>query len=325
MPDLTGIDISIVAPAYNEAASIDVFYERVSKVLETLGMGAELIFVNDGSTDDTLAKLLNHQRNDARIVIIDLSRNFGKEIALTAGLDAARGRAAIPIDTDLQDPPELIPELVAAWKKGYRIVNARRISRKGETVLKRVTASVFYRLIQRFNRQIQIPANVGDFRLIDRQALDAINSMRERHRFMKGIFSLVGFNQTFVDYKRDQRHAGKTSFNYWKLWNLSLEGITSFTTLPLRMFVYLGLCVAMMSFAYGSYILIKAAFFGDPVAGFPTLFVTVTFLGGVQLVGLGVIGEYLGRVFNETKQRPLYFIDTVYKSGEANSEVSICN
>lgn len=239
-----------------------------------------------------------------------------------------RGRSALehqpqavgPIDTDLQDPPELIPDLVAAWQHCFTIVNARRRSRQGETMLKKTTASMFYKLMQRINHRIQIPANVGDFRLIDRKALDAINTMREQHRFMKGLFSLVGFKQTFIDYNRDPRFAGGTSFNYWKLWNLSLEGITSFTTLPLRMFAYVGFCVALMSFAYGILILVKAALIGDPVAGFPTLFVAITFLGGVQLVGLGVIGEYLGRVFNETKQRPLYFIDTIYRVDYVNAK-----
>lgn len=323
MADPRRIDLSIIAPAFNEAASIDAFYDRITQAIDKLGMNAEFIFINDGSTDQTLEKLLAYQSKDARVVVIDLSRNFGKEIALTAGLDIARGRAAIPIDTDLQDPPELIPDLVAAWQEGFTIVNARRRSRHGETLLKKATASMFYKLMQHINHRTQIPANVGDFRLIDRKALDAINTMREQHRFMKGIFSIVGFKQTFVDYNRDPRFAGGTSFNYWKLWNLSLEGITSFTTLPLRMFAYVGLCVALISFAYGIFILLKAALIGDPVAGFPTLFVTITFLGGIQLIGLGVIGEYLGRVFNEAKQRPLYFVDNIYRIEEIDGEISL--
>lgn len=318
MSDPNPIDLSIIVPTFNEAASIDEFYKRTSRVLENLALIVEIVFINDGSTDATLEMLLALQEKDPRIVVVDLSRNFGKEIALTAGLDLARGAAAIPIDADLQDPPEIIPELVATWQKGFAIVNARRRSRQGETILKKLTASLFYRLIQHFDRQSHIPANVGDFRLIDRKALDAINSMREHHRFMKGIFSIVGFKQTCVDYDRDPRFAGNTSFNYWKLWNLSLEGITSFTTLPLRIFVYVGLIVAVFSFTYGIIILVKVALVGDPVAGFPTLFVTTSFLGGVQLVGLGIIGEYLGRVFNETKRRPLYFIDTIYAAKNQN-------
>ncbi|MEL6840452.1 MAG: glycosyltransferase family 2 protein [Pseudomonadota bacterium] len=309
---MTTPEISIVAPAYNEEASVQAFYDRVVGVLDTNEIAAEIIFINDGSTDGTLEKLVALHAQDSRVVIVDLSRNFGKEIALTAGLDHVRGRAAIPIDVDLQDPPELIPDLIAKWREGFVVVNARRRSRQGETFLKKTTASMFYRLMQKFDRHSAIPANVGDFRLIDRKALDAINTMRERHRFMKGIFAVVGFKQAFVDYDRDPRFGGQSSFNYWKLWNFSLEGITSFTTLPLRLFGYVGVLVALMSFAYGIFILIKALLFDDPVAGFPTLFVAVSFLGGVQLIGLGVIGEYLGRIFNETKNRPLYFVNAVY-------------
>ncbi|MEL6682202.1 MAG: glycosyltransferase family 2 protein [Pseudomonadota bacterium] len=307
-------EISIVAPAYNEEASVEAFYERMVAVFADAGIDGEIIFVNDGSTDGTLSKLIDIHDLDPRVVIIDLSRNFGKEIALTAGLDHVRGQATIPIDVDLQDPPELIPELISKWREGYVVVNARRRSRQGESFLKKATASAFYKLMQMFDRHSSIPANVGDFRLIDRKALDAINSMRERHRFMKGIFAVVGFKQAFVDYDRDPRFGGTTSFNYWKLWNFSLEGITSFTTLPLRLFGYIGVIVALMSFGYGIFILLKAMFFDDPVAGFPTLFVAISFLGGVQLIGLGVIGEYLGRIFNETKNRPLYFVNTVYGS-----------
>ncbi len=309
-------EISIVAPAYNEEASLEAFYDRMVAVLDKAGIDGEIIFVNDGSTDTTLERLVALHAQDSRVVIVDLSRNFGKEIALTAGLDHVRGQAAIPIDVDLQDPPELIPELIAKWREGYLIVNARRSSRQGETFIKKATASAFYRLMEKFDPQSTIPANVGDFRLIDRKALNAINSMRERHRFMKGIFAVVGFKQAFVDYDRDPRFGGKTSFNYWKLWNFSLEGITSFTTLPLRLFGYAGILVAMISFCYGVFIMTKAILFDDPVAGFPTLFVAVSFLGGVQLIGLGVIGEYLGRVFNETKNRPLYFVNTLYAADQ---------
>ncbi len=310
---MTTPEISIVAPAYNEEASVHAFFDRVVAVFDDHGIEGEIVFVNDGSTDGTLDALIALHARDKRVVIVDLSRNFGKEIALTAGLDHARGQAAVPIDVDLQDPPELIPELMAAWREGYIVVNARRRSRQGETYLKKATASAFYRVIQKFDRRAAIPENVGDYRLIDRKALDAITSMREHHRFMKGIFHLVGFKQTFVDYDRDPRFGGTSSFNYWKLWNFSLEGITSFTTLPLRLFGYIGFVVALLSFVYGMFIMTKALFFDDPVAGFPTLFVSVAFLGGIQLIGLGVIGEYLGRVFNETKNRPLYFVNAVYE------------
>jgi len=320
---MTAPEISVVAPAYNEEASVNAFYERVVAVFDDHDIQGEIIFVNDGSTDGTLDALVALHAQDSRVVIVDLSRNFGKEIALTAGLDHVRGKAAVPIDVDLQDPPELIPELMTAWREGYIVVNARRRSRQGETYLKKATASAFYRLMQKFDRQAAIPENVGDYRLIDRKALDAITSMRERHRFMKGIFHLVGFKQTFVDYDRDPRFGGTSSFNYWKLWNFSLEGITSFTTLPLRLFGYIGLFVAILSFAYGMFIMTKALFFDDPVAGFPTLFVSIAFLGGIQLIGLGVIGEYLGRIFNETKNRPLYFVNTVYETPTTQTLVSV--
>lgn len=319
---MTTPEISIVAPAYNEEASVDAFYDRVTAVFEANDIRGEIIFVNDGSTDGTLGALLELHARDSRVVVIDLSRNFGKEIALTAGLDHVRGAAAVPIDVDLQDPPELIPELMAAWREGYVIVNARRRSRLGETYLKKATASAFYKLMQKFDRHAAIPENVGDYRLIDRKALNAITSMRERHRFMKGIFHLVGFKQTFVDYDRDPRFGGTSSFNYWKLWNFSLEGITSFTTLPLRLFGYIGFVVALLSFGYGMFIMSKALFFDDPVAGFPTLFVSIAFLGGIQLIGLGVIGEYLGRIFNETKNRPLYFVNTVYEPSVTQAPTS---
>jgi glycosyltransferase involved in cell wall biosynthesis len=290
-------EISIIAPVYNEEDSLQAFYERVSGVLDSVGINGEIILINDGSTDSTLEKLIALHEQDSRVVVVDLSRNFGKEIALTAGLDHVRGQAAIPIDVDLQDPPELIPELIAKWREGYLVVNARRRSRQGESYLKKKTASVFYSLMQKFDPHSAIPANVGDFRLIDRKALNAINSMRERHRFMKGIFTVVGFKQKFVDYDRDPRFGGQSSFNYWKLWNFSLEGITSFTTLPLRLFGYIGFIVAFLSFLYGIFIFTKALFFNDPADGFPTLFVTMAFLGGIQLIGLGVMGEYLERNF----------------------------
>ncbi|MEY1557509.1 glycosyltransferase family 2 protein [Yoonia sp. R2331] len=313
-------EISVVAPAYNEEDSLQAFYDRLTATFDGNKIDGEIVFVNDGSRDNTLPMLIALQAQDPRVVVVDLSRNFGKEIALTAGLDHARGRAAIPIDVDLQDPPELIVDLIAKWREGYDVVDARRRSRQGETFLKKATASLFYKLIKRLDRHSSIPANVGDFRLIDRKALDAINSMRERHRFMKGIFAFVGFKRTFVDYDRDPRFGGVTSFNYWKLWNFSLEGITSFSTLPLRAFGYVGFCVAVLSFFYGLFIMLKSLIFGDEVAGFPTLFVAISFLGGVQLIGLGIIGEYLGRTFNEVKNRPLYFINAVHTARPAALE-----
>ncbi len=250
---------------------------------------------------------------DPRVAIIDLSRNFGKEIALTAGLDHARGDAVIVIDADLQDPPELIPELVAKWQEGYDVVYARRTARDGETLLKKTTAKLFYRFIQGINR-VKIPADTGDFRLLSRRAVDALKQLRETHRFMKGLFAWIGFPQVAVNYRRDPRFAGKTKWNYWQLWNFALEGITSFTITPLKIATYVGLFTACGSFAYALFVIYKTLAYGDPVQGYPSMMVVVLFLGGVQLMTLGVIGEYLGRMFNETKRRPLYFINSFQPS-----------
>lgn len=300
--------ISIVIPAYNEEEVLDEFHRRVIQVMDSLPYRVELIFVNDGSSDRTLEKLRTLKISDNRVGIVDLSRNFGKEIALTAGIDHAEGDAIIPIDADLQDPPEIIPELIAQWQAGYDVVYATRLEREGETWIKKATASTFYKLMQNIGDKVSIPRNTGDFRLMSRRAVDAFCSMREQHRFLKGLFSLVGFPQTAVYYNRDPRFAGSTKWNYPKLINLSIEGITSFTTAPLRMATYLGFLVALCAFLFAAWIVYKTIVFGDPVAGYPSLMTVVLFLGGVQLLATGIIGEYLGRIFNETKQRPLYFV-----------------
>jgi glycosyltransferase involved in cell wall biosynthesis len=279
-------------------------------------MHGEVVYVNDGSRDRTLEILKGLQATDLRVVIVDLSRNYGKEIALTAGLDHARGDAIVVVDADLQDPPELIPDLVAKWREGYDVVYARRIAREGETWFKKATASAFYRLMHRVGGRVVVPTNVGDFRLLDRKALDALKELREQHRFMKGLFTLIGFRQVAVDYHRDPRFAGETKWNYWKLWNFSLEGITSFTIAPLKISTYVGLLTAAFAFTFGTYVIGKALFIGDPVPGFPSLMVMIAFLGGIQLIVLGIIGEYLGRIFNETKNRPLYFVQDVLVSPE---------
>jgi polyisoprenyl-phosphate glycosyltransferase len=306
--------ISIVVPAYNEDEGLAEFHRRVTVVLNNLSMDGEIVYVNDGSHDQTLEVLKKLQAMDSRVVIVDLSRNYGKEIALTAGLDHASGDAIVPIDADLQDPPELIPNLVAKWREGYDVVYARRISRASESWIKKATASTFYRLMQRLGGKVIVPANVGDFRLLDRKALNALKQIREQHRFMKGLFASIGFRQIALDYHRDARFAGETKWNYWRLWNFSLEGITSFTIVPLKLSTYIGLLTAFFAFIYGLYIFGKALFIGDPVPGFPSVMVMIAFLGGVQLIVLGIIGEYLGRVFNETKNRPLYFVRDVLRS-----------
>jgi len=279
----------------------------LAAVLTPLGSW-EIVYVNDGSRDDTLRLLLALQRDDPRVGVINLSRNFGKEIALTAGLDHARGEAVIAIDADLQDPPEVIPDLVAAWREGYDVVYAQRRLRTGETRVKRLTADLFYRLMSKIGG-LEMPRNTGDFRLISRRVADVLTSLREQHRFMKGLFAWVGFPSKAVLYDRAPRYAGQTKWNYWKLWNLALEGITAFTVMPLKLATYLGLFVALVALVYGSVIVFKTLWFGNSVAGYPSLMTVLLFLGGVQLITLGVIGEYLGRIFNETKRRPLYLVE----------------
>ncbi len=303
--------ISVVVPVYNEQEVLPEFHRRTAAVLDALSMPGEIVYVNDGSRDRTLPMLKEIQASDPRTVIIDLSRNYGKEIALTAGLDHARGDIAVPIDADLQDPPELIATLVEKWREGYSVVYARRLSRDGESWLKKTTARNFYRVMRRIGGKVTVPADVGDFRLLDRKALDALRQIREQHRYMKGLFALIGFRQIAVDYHRDRRFAGSTTWNYWRLWNFSLEGITSFTITPLKVSTYVGGLTAVFAFFFGLYIFSKALLIGDPVPGFPSLMVMVAFLGGVQLTVLGIIGEYLGRIFNETKNRPLYFVQDV--------------
>jgi len=299
--------LSLVIPLYNEQAVIGAFHARLAAVLDGLASPAEIVYVNDGSTDRSLSLLLDLRQGDPRIAIVDLSRNFGKELALTAGLDHAQGDAVVIIDADLQDPPELIPELLKGWEQGYDVVCAKRIAREGDTWLKRLTAAAFYRLLERSTR-IEVPRDTGDFRLLSRRAVDAAKSLREQHRFMKGLFAWIGFPQLAVPYRREPRHSGHSKWSYWKLWNLAIEGLTSFTIAPLKFASYLGAAVALLSFAYAAVIIYKTLAFGNPVSGYPSLMVTILFLGGVQLLSLGVIGEYLGRIFNETKHRPLYLV-----------------
>jgi glycosyltransferase involved in cell wall biosynthesis len=300
--------LSIVVPVYDEESVIEAFHARLAAVLGSGSVPpAEILYVNDGSRDRSLAVLERLSSQDPRVAIVDLSRNFGKEIAMSAGLDHARGDAVIIIDADLQDPPELIPELVAPWLEGYDMVYARRSARQGEPLLKKATAYAFYRLMNRL-AGVEIPRDTGDFRLLSRRALDALKQMREQHRFMKGLFAWVGFPQKEVLYRREPRHSGKTKWNYWRLWNFALEGITSFTIAPLKIASYLGFLTAFGAFVYAAWVILKKVLYGEEVPGYPSLMVVILFLGGVQLMTLGVIGEYLGRIFNETKKRPLYFL-----------------
>lgn len=300
--------LSVVVPAHDEAQVLPEFHKRVAAVLEKTDMDAEIVLVNDGSGDGTLGVMRELQSSDPRISIVDLSRNFGKEIALTAGLDHAQGDAVVIIDADLQDPPELIPQLIRKWREGYDVVYAQRTGRRGETLLKKVTAYAFYRVIQRISR-VQIPSDTGDYRLLSRRAVESLSRMREQHRFMKGLFSWIGYPQAAVPYVREPRFAGGTKWSYWRLWNFALEGFTSFTIAPLKVATYVGLAVALLAFSFAAFIVYKTLVFGDPVQGYPSLMVVVLFLGGTQLMAIGVIGEYLGRMFDETKGRPLYFVN----------------
>ena len=306
--------ISIVVPAYNEQEVLPEFHRRLSAMLDTLPFAREVVYVNDGSTYGTGEVMDALRGADPSVAVLDLSRNYGKEIALTAGLDCAGGDAVVVIDADLQDPPELIPELVRHWQAGYEVVYAKRLARDGETLLKRATAFLFYRVMQSLSR-IKIPEDTGDFRLLDRRAVQALRTFREQHRFMKGLFAWIGFRQCAVPYHRDVRHAGSTKWNYWRLWNFALEGITSFTTAPLRIATYVGLMTAVGAFAYGAFVVVRTLLFGNPVAGYPSLLAVILFLGGVQLAAIGVLGEYVGRIFNETKRRPLYFIQRYERAG----------
>jgi glycosyltransferase involved in cell wall biosynthesis len=308
--------LSVVVPVFNEQEVLPEFHARLSAVLDGLGLNAQIIYVNDGSTDASLAIIQGLAEQDARVILLDLSRNFGKEIALTAGLDHADADAVVVIDADLQDPPELIPDLVAHWLEGYDVVYAKRICRDGESTVKKLTAFLFYRLIQKMSR-VRIPEDTGDFRLLSRRAVHAVCQMREQHRFMKGMFAWIGYPQKAVPYRRAPRHAGTTKWNYWKLWNFALEGITSFSCMPLKLATYIGLGSSCCAFGYGMYIVLRTLMLGNPVPGYPSLLTAVMFLGGLQLFSIGVIGEYLARMFDESKQRPLYFLKDGLPRGSA--------
>ncbi|HSA07487.1 MAG TPA: glycosyltransferase family 2 protein [Candidatus Gastranaerophilales bacterium] len=301
------MDISIIVPIYNETENLDEFYLRTIKILESINLSFEIIFVNDGSADNTLQRLFFIAQNDNRVKIIDLSRNFGKEIALTAGLDFSSGDAAVVIDADLQEPPELIKELIKKWNEGYDVVYAIRKKRGKEPVIKTILAYLFYRIMKKIS-QTDIPIDTGDYRLMSRQAVNALIQIREHHRFMKGLFSCVGFKQTGIYYEREQRHKGKSNINLLKLWNLAVDGITSFSFAPLQFSSFAGLIIAIISVLYAVYIIIKTMLYGNPVPGYPSLIVAITFLGGIQLLSLGIIGEYIARTYMESKKRPLYFI-----------------
>lgn len=300
--------ISILVPCYNEEAALPVFYDRTSKVINSINRYEfQFVFVNDGSTDDTLRILKELRERDTRVCYIDLSRNFGKEIAMIAGIDYLSGDAAIIMDADLQDPPELIPEMISYWEQGDDDVCAKRTSREGETFFKKWSSHMFYRILQGVSN-IPIQKDVGDFRLLDKQCLEALRLMRESQRYTKGLFSWIGFNKKEILFERPARIAGKTKWNYWKLLNLAIEGLTSFTIAPLRLASFVGCVLAFLAMMYMAVIIIKTIIYGGDVAGYPSLITVILFIGGVQLFFLGIMGEYLGRVFNESKFRPLYLV-----------------
>ncbi len=298
---------SVVVPVFNEAEGLPEFHRRLSAAMRRLGRW-EVIYVNDGSTDASLSVLRRLHEAGPGVGVLNLARNFGKEIAMTAGLDHAAGDAVVVIDADLQDPPELIEALAAEWRRGYDVVYAQRRARDGETWIKKATAKAFYRVMERVGH-VPMPRDTGDFRLISRRVVEAVVSLREQQRFMKGLFAWVGFPSKAVPYDRAPRHAGHTKWSYWRLWNLALEGVTSFTVVPLRISTYAGMGIAVLALVYGAVVAGRALLFGNEVAGYPSLLTFILFLGGMQLMALGVIGEYLGRVFNETKQRPLYIVE----------------
>jgi polyisoprenyl-phosphate glycosyltransferase len=308
---MNNLEISIVIPLYNEEPNIDYLFERLEDLFNCLQLSYELVCVNDGSTDNTMPYLLKHHYRNSAIKIVNLSRNFGKEIALTAGIDYAQGAAIIPIDADLQDPPELIEQFIEKWREGYDVVYATRRSRMGESKLKQFTANAFYRVIGRMS-EVPIPGDTGDFRLLNRPVVEALKQMPERTRFMKGLFAWVGFKQTSIIYDRAPRYKGNTKWNYWKLWNFALDGIISFSLGPLKIWSYIGLFLSLIAFLYAIFLVVRTLIYGIDVPGYASLMVVILFLGGMQLVTLGVMGEYLGRVYEEVKGRPLYLVGSCY-------------
>jgi len=308
---LKPVDVSIVVPLYNEAPNVDCLLERLESVCEQLDLSYEIVCVNDGSRDETLSYLIKYHHQNPSIKVINLSRNFGKEVALTAGLDYATGQTVVPIDADLQDPPELIGEMLENWRNGYDVVYAVRRSRQGESWLKKFTADSFYRVISSMS-PVSIPRNTGDFRLMDRKVVDALKQLPERSRFMKGLFAWVGFKQTEIYYDRAPRYKGQTKWNYWKLWNFAIDGITSFSLAPLKVWSYVGLSLSILALIYASFLLLRTLIYGVDLPGYASIMVVVLFLGGIQLITLGVIGEYLGRVYEEVKGRPLYLVRDLY-------------
>jgi glycosyltransferase involved in cell wall biosynthesis len=305
--------ISLVVPFYNEVDAVDRFFAATLRVLDRIEAARfEIVCVNDGSNDATLDRLIARTMQDPRIRVLDLTRNFGKEAAVTAGIDDATGDAVILIDADLQDPPDLIPVMIEHWKSGADVVAAKRTNRACDRFTKRAAAALYYR-VHNALADVKLPENVGDFRLMDRQVVNALRSLPERRRFMKGLFAWLGFRTVLVEYQREPRSAGRSKFSGWRLWNFALEGITSFSTVPLRSWTYIGLAIAALAFVYAIAIVVRTLWSGNPVPGYASLISVLLFLGGIELVGIGVIGEYVGRIYDETKQRPVYLVRQRYR------------
>jgi len=303
--------ISIVVPCYNEAGVIDMFLQEMFAVLKRLERDFEIVFVNDGSRDNTLDVLIEKAKAYDEVRVLNLARNFGKEAALTAGIDHAHGEVVVPIDVDLQDPPELILDFVREYEAGYDVVVGKREDRTSDTAAKRISADFFYKMHNKIS-DIQIPQNVGDYRLMSRRVVEALKQLPETQRFMKGIFAWLGFKTAIVNYKRDERTAGESSFNGWKLWNFALDGITSFSRAPLRVWLYVGSVLSLIAFVYGSWIVLKTLMFGVDSPGYASIITIVLFLGGIQLMGIGILGEYIGRIYLESKRRPIYIVEREY-------------
>ncbi len=306
--------ISIVVPCYNEQEVIELCHNEITKIIDDLPYNFEIIYINDGSTDNTFDILQKIQKKDKRVVVINLSRNFGKEAAMTAGIDNVSGDALIILDADLQDPPALIPDLIKMWKEtNADVVYGQRLIREGETWFKKFTANSFYRIINFIASNVEIPRNTGDFRLMNRRSIDALKQLREKHRFMKGLFAWIGYKQVALQYNRAPRAAGETKWSYIGLWGLAMEGIAGFSTTPLRVASLFGIIISLLSFIFAAYIIVRTLIFGIDVPGWATLTVMISFFSGIQLLSIGILGEYIGRIFGEAKRRPLYFIENIYK------------
>lgn len=305
--------ISLVVPMYNEASGVAGFFERALSVLGALGEEWEVLAIDDGSTDDTRRILAQWSAREPRIRYLALSRNFGKEAALTAGIEHAMGRVVVPIDADLQDPPELIPQMLELWRQGNKVVLATRRERRGEGVLKRGTAWLFYRLMARLT-SVPVPYDAGDFRLMDRSVVEVLRLLPERTRFMKGLFAWVGFKTISIHYDREPRHLGVPKQSWGRLWGLAKDGVFSFTTFPLKLTTYLGVLISVLAFGYAFWLLLRTLILGVDVPGYASIMAAILCMGGIQLVALGILGEYIGRIYREAKQRPIYIIEE--RSGE---------